>query len=71
MLDVEEYIVNLLAGLVHLRSFNFGIDEECPIKDVHQFIMKVYDRVPHLECFSMPYLNHHYKRVDGEIVICD
>jgi hypothetical protein len=72
MLDVEEYIVNLLAGLVHLRIFDFEIDEKCPIKDVHQFVMKVSDRVPHLEYFSMPHSNHHhYKRVGGELVICD
>ena len=69
MLDVEEYIVNLLASLVHLRIFE--IDEECPIKDVHQFIMNVSDRVPHLEYFSMPPLDHYYKRVGGELVECD
>jgi hypothetical protein len=49
--------------------------------------MKVSDRVPHLEYFSMPHLEyfsmHHleylsmpnlncyYKRVGGELVICD
>jgi hypothetical protein len=63
--------MNLLAGLVHLRTFDFEIDEECPIKDVHQFVMKVSERVPHLEYFSMPYLDHHYKRVGGELVVCD
>ena len=71
MSDVDEYIVNLLAGLVHLRTFGFQIDEECPIKDVHQFVMKVSERAPHLEYFSMPYLDHHYKRVGGELVVCD
>jgi hypothetical protein len=71
MLDVDEYIVNLLAGLVHLRIFDFEIDKECPIKDVNQFVMKVSDRVPHLKYFSMPYLKHHYKRVGGELVVCD
>ena len=70
-MDVDEYIVNLLAGLVHLRSFDFQIDEEGPIKDVHQFVMKVSDRVPHLEYFSMPPFKHYYKRVGGELVICD
>jgi hypothetical protein len=69
MLDVEEYIVNLLASLVHLRIFE--IDEECPIKDVHQFIMNVSDRVPHLEYFSMAHLIRHYKRIGGKLVICD
>jgi hypothetical protein len=71
MLDFEEYIVNVLAGLVHLRICNFEIYEEWPLKDVHQFIMNVSDRVPHLEYFSMPPLDHYYKRVGGELVICD
>ena len=71
MLDVDEYIVNLLAGLVHLRFFEFKIYEEWPLKDVHQFIMNVSDRVPHLEYFSMPGLKHHYKRVGRKLVICD
>ena len=69
MLEVEEYIVNLLAALVHLRIFEF--DTTCPKVDVHQFIMKVSDRVPHLEYFSMPRLKHYYKRVGGELVICE
>ena len=71
MLDVDEYIVNLLAALIHLRNFEFDIGEECPIKDVHQFIMNVSDRVPHLEYFSMPRFYHYYKRVGGELVVCD
>jgi hypothetical protein len=33
--------------------------------------MKVSDRVPHLEYFSMPRFKHFYKRVGGELVICD
>ena len=70
-MDVDEYIINLLAGLVHLRIFDFKIDEECPITDIHQFIAKVSDRVPHLKYFSMPFLDHHYKRVGGELVDCD
>jgi hypothetical protein len=71
MLDVEEYILNLLAGLVHLQVMNFYIYKKSPIKDVQQFITKVSDRVPHLEYFSMPPIDHHYKRVGGELVICD
>ena len=71
MLDVDQYIVNLLAGLVHLRFFEFRIYEEWPLKDVHQFITNVSDRVPHLEYFSMPPIDHHYKRVGGQLVICD
>jgi hypothetical protein len=69
MPDFDEYFVGLLAALIHLRIFEF--DEQCPIVDVHSFIMEVSDRVPHLEYISMPSLNHHYKRVGGELVICD
>jgi hypothetical protein len=76
MLGLDEYIINLLAGLVHLRIFVFEFSGDCLIKDVHQFIMKVSDRVPHLEYFhleyfSMPGFDPYYKRVDGELVICD
>jgi hypothetical protein len=71
MLDFDEHIVNLLTGLVHLRVFGFDIYEEKFLKDVNQFIMKVSDRVPHLEYFSMPLIGHYYKRVGGELVICD
>jgi len=53
--------------MVHLRVFEF--DDECPLEDVHQFILKVSDRVPHLEYFSMTY--DHYKRVGGKFVTCD
>jgi hypothetical protein len=69
MLDLDEYIVNLLAALVHLRIFE--IDEDCPIKDVRQFIMNVSDRVPHLEYFHISHLICYCKRVGGELVICD
>jgi hypothetical protein len=71
MLDVDEYIVNLLAALVHLRIFAILLPKDCPIKDGRSFIMKASDRVPHLEYFSMPHLNHYYKRVGAELVICD
>jgi hypothetical protein len=71
MLDVEEYIINLLAALVHLRIFEIQCGGDCPIEDGPGFIMKVSDRVPHLEYFSMPHLNHHYKRAGEELVICD
>ena len=73
MLDIDEYIVNLLAGLVHLRIFEFQINGsgECPIVEVQQFIRAVSDRVPHLEYLSMLHLNHYYKRVGGELLICD
>ena len=71
MLDVDEYIVNLLAALVHLRIFEFNFGDDCPIKDRHRFIMKVSDLVPHLEYFHMPGIDHYYKRVGGKLVICD
>jgi hypothetical protein len=70
MLDVDEYIVNLLAALVHLRIFTILLPKDCPING-HSFIMKASDRVPHLEYFSIPHFNHYYKRVGGELVICD
>jgi len=69
MKDLDEYIVNLLAGLVHLRIFE--LDGQSPIENIHQFIMKISDRVPHLEYFSMSYRGPYYKRVGGELVICD
>jgi hypothetical protein len=34
-------------------------------------MMKVSDRVPHLEYFSMQRFKRYYKRVLGELVICD
>jgi hypothetical protein len=69
MPDVDKHIVNLLAGLVHLRILEF--DQECPTEDVDQFIVEVSDRVPHLEYISIHRLDHYYKRVGGELVICD
>jgi hypothetical protein len=69
--DIEEYIVNLLAALVHLRIFAFEFEDDCPLKDGLPFIAKAFDRAPHLEYFSMPYLDHNYKRVGGKLVICD
>ena len=71
MLDFDEYIVDLLAAFVHLRIFEFEFDDDYLINDGHQFIMKVSDRVPHLEYLSVSHLNHYYKRVGGELVICD
>ena len=71
MLRLDEYIINLLGGLVHLRIFEFGLYYDFFTKDVHQLIKNVYDRVPHLEYFSMPDLDHYYKRVGGGLVICD
>jgi hypothetical protein len=71
MLGVDEYIVNLLAAFVHLRIFSIQFSKDCTIKDGERFIMKVSDRVPHLEYFSMPDLEHYCKRVGGEFVICD
>ena len=67
MLDADEHIVNLLAGLVHLRIFKFGMDEEWPLRN--QFIAKVSDRVPHLEYFDMR--PHCYKRIGTKFVDCD
>jgi hypothetical protein len=71
MLGVDEYIVNLLAAFVHLRIFTIEVSEDCPIKDGHPFITTVSDRVPHLEYLSIPPLDHYYKRVGGELVVCD
>jgi hypothetical protein len=67
MMRDDEYILNLLAALVHLRIFTF---EHC-VKDVHSFVKKVSDRVPHLEYLSTRNLNYCYKRVGGELVDCD
>jgi len=69
MLDFDEYIVDLLAALVHLRIFEF--DESCPLVDVDQFIVEVSSRVPHLEYISIPSQHRHCKRVGGELVFCD
>jgi hypothetical protein len=71
MSGVDEYIVNLLAALVHLRIFSIHFSRHCTIKDIHPFIMKVSDRVPHLEYFNMPFPNHLYKRIGGQLVNCD
>jgi hypothetical protein len=71
MLGVDEYIVNLLAAFVRLRIFSIHFSKDCTIKDGHPFIMRVSDRVPHLEYFSMPPLDHYYKRIGGKLVICD
>ena len=71
MLDFDDYIVDLLTALVHLRIFEFEIDKGCPIVDVHQFIKAVSDRVPHLEYISIPSLHLHHKRIGGELAICD
>ena len=71
MLGVDEYIVNLLAAFVHLRIFSIQFSKDCTIKDGERFIMKVSDRVPHLEYFSIPHLKRYFKRVGGELVICD
>ena len=71
MLGVVEYIVDLLAALVHLRIFEIRFGDDCPIKDHHRFIMKLSDRVPHLEYISTLYLEYCCKRVGGELAICD
>jgi hypothetical protein len=76
MLGVEEYIVNLLAALVHLRIFTIQFNDDCPakdatVKDSDPFILKVSDRVPHLEYFSIPLLNNYYKQVGGRLVVCN
>jgi hypothetical protein len=67
MLDFDDYVGNLLAALVSLRTFEIGFDDEdedCPIKDDLSFIQKVSDRAPHLKHIT---LNHCcYKRVGGE-----
>jgi hypothetical protein len=76
-LVVEGYIVDLLAALVHLRIFIIQLDEDdcrvedAPVKDAHPFILKISDRAPHLEYFSISPLNDYYKRVGGRLVVCD
>jgi hypothetical protein len=71
MLGVDEYFVNLVAALVHLRIFIIQLNDDCPVEDAHSFILKVSDRVPHLKYFSIPRPNHYYKRVGGKLVVCD
>ena len=71
MMGVGEYFVNLLAALVHLRIFTIQLDPDCPVEDAHPFILKVSDRVPHLEYFSIPFFDNYYKRVGGRLVVCD
>jgi hypothetical protein len=71
MLDVDEYMINLLAAFVHLRVFAFDFPENCLITDGHPFIMKTFDRVPHLEYITVSPPVLCYKRVGGELVICD
>jgi hypothetical protein len=71
MLEVDEYIINLLVAFVHLRIFAFELQDDCPIKDGHTFIMKAFDRVPHLEYISMSHLDLYYKRAGRELVVCE
>jgi hypothetical protein len=72
MTDVDEYFVNLLASFVHLRIFKILFESyDCLIEDDRSFIMKVSDRVPHLEYLTMSPRDDYYKRVGGELVICD
>jgi hypothetical protein len=71
MLDDSEYFINLLAALVHLRIFTIQLDDDCPVEDAHPFILKVSDRVHHLEYFSIPRPDNYYKRVGGKLVVCD
>ena len=71
MLDVDEYIANLLTAFVHLQIFTFELQDDYPQNDVHPFIMKAFDRVLHLEYFSIPRLKLYYKRVGGDVVVCN
>jgi hypothetical protein len=76
VLGVDEYFVNLLAALVHLRIFiiRFNDDylvKDAAVKDADPFILEVSDRVPHLEYFSIPPVNIYSKRVGGRLVVCD
>jgi hypothetical protein len=76
MLGVDEYFVNLLAALVHLRIFTIQFDDDFPVEDAtvmdaDPFILKVSDRAPHLEYFSIPLLDDYYKQVGGKLVVCD
>jgi hypothetical protein len=71
MLDFDDYVGNLLAALVSLRTFEIGFDDEdedCPIKDDLSFIQKVSDRAPHLEHFALD--PRCYKKVAGNWVTC-
>jgi hypothetical protein len=71
MLDYDEYIINLLAAFVHLRIFAFEFEDDCPIKDGYPFIVKAFDRAPHLEYILMFHLDLYYQRVGGKLVVCD
>ena len=65
VLDVDEYIVNLFAALVHLRIFTFDFTGDSPIMNSHTFIMEISDRVPHLEYFSIPPLDRFINGLVG------
>jgi hypothetical protein len=68
--DVDDYVGNLLAALVSLRTFEIVFDKDNRlIKGGLSFIEKVSDRAPHLEHFNLN--SHCYKRVGGEWVICN
>jgi hypothetical protein len=71
MLGDDEYIINLLTAFTHLRIFAFEFSEDGLIMDGRPFIMKAFDRVPHLEYISTSHPDRYYKRVGGELVICD
>jgi len=72
VLDFDEHIGSLLAGLVSLRLFAFKADDQCPAKDVLAFITIASDRAPNLEYFAMRYIKGRYcKRIGREWIICD
>jgi hypothetical protein len=64
----------MLAALVSLRVFR--IDSNEPNRNTAEmhlpYVMKVSDRAPHIEYFSVrTSLWHYWKRVHGEWVICE
>ena len=72
MPDFGKYIGNLLAALVSLRVFTLTFDDDERDDDL-PFVTQVSDRAIHLEYFTMEHIDidHHWKRVRGEWVICD
>jgi hypothetical protein len=67
MLAGDEYLISLFAAFVHLRVFAFELQDDCLLKDDHRFVMKVSDRVPHLEYFYILDITHGYKRVGAKL----
>jgi len=67
-----EHIGSQLADMVSLRLFAFKPERRCPTENVIVFIVKVFNRAPHLEYFAVLHRNNHYwKRIGGRWAKCD